>query len=246
MKVQRITFGTNQNSSTNQVQKTQDRNEFLFYPKHKEDKNLSPMMFLKMLGAIAVSAVAVTLYNLKRNKMPMSIVELSEKSMGLNNINYRRTAKELKQKFLYPIKAGLTHKKKNFNSGLILSDTKDKPLKDVLSAFCEHAEELGINVKEIPDNLTKADRRKWVFNAIKTAEESYKENKQYTIINIGNLDNLIDLKIVKPKNTALEDRLIEINKNVYSGIVWTAWTNKTQSIPMYYNDLPVLVTKLID
>uniref|UniRef100_UPI0040266F00 hypothetical protein n=1 Tax=Candidatus Scatousia sp. TaxID=3085663 RepID=UPI0040266F00 len=74
----------------------------------------------------------------------------------------------------------------------------------------------------------------------------YEKTKQFTIINIGNLDNLVDLKIVKSKNSAIEDKLIEINKNVYSGIVWTAWTNNTKSIPMYYNNLPVLVTKLVD
>ena len=244
MKVQRISFGLNNN--TNQVPEQKIRNEFLYYPKQKEDKNISPMTFVKILGGLAATAVAITLYNLKRNKIPMSIVDLAEDSMGLNQIQYKRTAKELKQKILYPIKAGLTHKHKNFNSGLILSDTKDKPLKEVLSAFCEHADELGINTAELPDNLTKADRRKWVFKAIESAENLYKETKEYTIINIGNLDNLIDLKIVKAKNSEIEEKLIEINKNVYSGIVWTAWTNKTKSIPMYYNDLPVLVTKLVD
>lgn len=245
MKIQRISFG-----SHNNIQKptanNDSRSEFLYYPKPKETSIMTPMRFLKLLGVLAATAVGVTLYNLKRNKVSMNIVDLAEPSMGLNAIQFKRTAAELKSKILYPIKAELTHKKKKFNSGLVLSDKEDKPLQNVLAAFCEHAEELGIRTKTIPDNLAKSDRRKWVFNAIEEAENNYKENKQYTIINIGNLDNLVDLKIVKSKNSALEEKLIEINKNVYSGIVWASWTNKTNSIPMYYNDLPVLVTKLVD
>lgn len=244
MKVQCISFGTNSNYEA-QRSAVQKRNEFLYYPKQKEEKKLKSVI-LKFLGSLAAIAVAVTLYNLKRNKKPLSIVDIKGDSMGLNGINYKRTAKELKKKILYPIKTGLTHKKKDFNSGLILSDTKDKPLKEVLAAFCEHAYQLDIRTKEIPEKLSKAERRKWVFNTIEEAKEHYQKTNQYTIINIGNLDNLIDLKIVKSKNSAIEDKLIEINKNVYSGIVWAAWTNNTKSIPMYYNNLPVLVTKLVD
>lgn len=244
MKVQRIFFG--QSINTQSPQQAAPRNEFLYYPKTREDKKSNVITFGKVLVGLAIAAVGVTLYNLKRNKVPLSIVDIPEADAGLNKINFRRTALELKKKILYPIKTGQTHKTKNFNSGLILSDKKNTPLTDVLAALNEHAEKLGIATMQIPDNLNKAERRKWVFNAIQTAENNYRKNKQYTIINIGNLDNLIDLKIVKPKNSAIEDKLIEINKNVYSGIVWTAWTNKTNAIPMYYNDLPVLVTKLVD
>lgn len=244
MKVQRVSFGTKSNYDS-QHSAVQNREPFLYYPKRHDDKKIKSGV-LKFLGTLAAIAVGITLYNLKRNKVPLSIVDIQGEKMGLNQINYKRTAKELKKKILYPIKAGLTNKKKDFNTGLILSDTKDKPLKEVLSAFCEHAYQLDIRTKEIPEKLSKSDRRKWVFNAIEEAQEHYKKTKQYTIINIGNLDNLIDLKIVKSKNSAIEDKLIEINKNVYSGIVWTAWTNNTKSIPMYYNNLPVLVTKLVD
>ena len=244
MKVQRVSFGSNGNSAAPHTM-TRAGNEFLYYPKVKEEKKIKSIIW-KTLGSLAAIAVGVTLFNLKRNKQPLSIVDIPGKTMGLNQINYRRTAKELKKKILYPIKAGITHKKKDFHSGLILSDTKDKPLKEVLSAFCDHAYELDIRTKEIPQKLSKAERRKWVFNTIEEAQEHYKKTNQYTIINIGNLDNLIDLKIVKSKNSAIEDKLIEINKNVYSGIVWVAWTNNTKSIPMYYNNLTVLVTKLVD
>ena len=244
MKVQSVSFGSN-NNSNHQHTSARAGNEYLYYPKIKEEKKIKSIIW-KTLGSLAAIAVGVTLFNLKRNKQPLSIVDIPGKTMGLNQINYRRTAKELKKKILYPIKAGITHKKKDFNSGLILSDTKDKPLKEVLSAFCDHAYELDIRTKELPEKLSKADRRKWVFNTIEEAKEHYKNTNQYTIINIGNLDNLIDLKIVKSKNSAIEDKLIEINKNVYSGIVWAAWTNNTKSIPMYYNNLPVLVTKLVD
>lgn len=243
MKVFRISFKQNNNSQTSP---TNNRNEFLYYPKQKEKSKITPMTFVKVLCGIAMTAVGITLYNLKKNKIPMEIVDLAEKDLGLNKIDYKRTAKELKQKILYPIKTGRTHKNRNFNSGLILSDSEDKPLKEIIEALSEHAEKLGIMTNNLPDDLNKADRRKWIYNAIENAKEIYKKRKIYTIINIGNLDNLIDLKIVKPKKTTLEDRLIEINKNVYSGIVWTAWTNNTKSIPMYYNNLPVLVTKLVD
>ena len=245
MKIHRVSFGSYSTNNTNSAPEQRSGNEYLYYPKHKDDRRLKPL-FLKIFGSLAAIAVGVTLYNLKRNKVPLSVVDIQDKTKGLNKIQYKRTAIELKKKILYPIKTGLTHKKKIFNSGLVLSDTKDKPLQDVLSAFCEHATELKIRTKEIPENLNKAARRRWVFNAIEEAEAHYKSTKQYTVINIGNLDNLVDLKIVKAKNSAIEDKLIEINKNVYSGIVWAAWTNNTKSIPMYYNDLPVLVTKLVD
>ncbi len=242
MKVQRITFG-----SKSQIQQTPtntSRSEFLYYPKPKENHNT--MNFLKVLGALAAGAVGITLFNLKRNKVPLSIVDIAGTEAGLNKINFRRTALELKKKILYPIKTGSTGDSKNFKSGLILSDTKDKPLKDILAAFCEHADKIGIKTVTIPDNLNKAARRRWVFNEIETAQKEYKSSGKFTIINIDNIDNLIDLKIVKAKNSAIEEKLIEINKNVYSGIVWTGWTNNTKSIPMYYNNLPVLVTKLVD
>lgn len=245
MKIQRISFGSYSNNQNFSPVNSGENREFLFYPKKKEEANFKPLV-LKFLGSLAAIAVGVTLYNLRRNKVPLSVVDIQDKAKGLNTINFRRTALELKKKILYPIKTETTNKRGTFNSGLILSDTKDQPLKEVLAAFSEHAEALGIRTKEIPDNLNKSDRRKWVFNAIKEAENNYKETKQFTIINIGNLDNLVDLKIVKSKNSAIEDKLIEINKNVYSGIVWTAWTNNTKSIPMYYNNLPVLVTKLVD
>jgi len=244
MKVQRILFG--QNTNTPKPQQSSTRNDFLYYPKPKEDKKFNTVIFAKVLMGLALTAVGVTLYNLKRNKVALSVVDIAESNAGLNKIKYKRTALELKKKILYPIKTGRTGKNKEFNSGLILSDKKGTPLTDVLAALNEHAEKLGIATMQIPDNLNKAERRKWVFNAIHNAENNCKKTKQFTIINIGNLDNLMDLKIVKPKKSAIEDKLIEINKNVYSGIVWTAWTNKTNAIPMYYNDLPVLVTKLVD
>lgn len=245
MKILPVSFGSYSNKSTYQSCVGGENKEFLCYPQKKDESKIKNIIF-KTLGSLAAIAVGVTLYNLRRNRVPLSIVDIPDNSRGLNQINYKRTALELKKKILYPIKTNLTHKKKNFNSGLILSDTKDKPLREVLSAFCEHASALDIRTKEIPENLNKAARRRWVYNAIEEAEANYKASKQYTIINIGNLDNLIDLKIVKSKNSAIEDKLIEINKNVYSGIVWTSWTNNTKSIPMYYNNLPVLVTKLID
>lgn len=245
MKIQCISFGSYSNNMSITPDIAGSNREFLYYPKKNEEHNYKPLI-LKILGSFAAIAVGVTLYNLRKNKVPLSVVDIEDKSKGLNSINFRRTAIELKKKILYPIKTETTNKKGTFNTGLILSDTKDKPLKEVLSSFSEHAEALGIRTKEIPDNLNKPERRKWVFNTIKEAENHYKETNQFTIINIGNLDNLVDLKIVKAKNSAIEDKLIEINKNVYSGIVWTAWTNNTKSIPMYYNNLPVLVTKLID
>ncbi len=245
MKIQRISFGQKSNTQKQPANYAIKGREYLYYPKPEDDKKAKTIVF-KFLGTLAAIAVGVTLFNLKRNKVPLNIVDIADSEKGLNKINYRRTALELKKKILYPIKTGTTSRNKNFNSGLILSDKKDAPLKEVLSAFTEHATELKIRTKEIPDNLNKADRRRWVYNAIEEAEQHYEKTKQFTIINIGNLDNLVDLKIVKSKNSAIEDKLIEINKNVYSGIVWTAWTNNTKSIPMYYNNLPVLVTKLVD
>ena len=134
MKIQCISFGSYSNNMSITPDIAGSNREFLYYPKKNEEHNYKPLI-LKILGSFAAIAVGVTLYNLRKNKVPLSVVDIEDKSKGLNSINFRRTAIELKKKILYPIKTETTNKKGTFNTGLILSDTKDKPLKEVLSSF---------------------------------------------------------------------------------------------------------------
>lgn len=257
MKVQRISFGDN-------ITKTQQINpaapqpavlsEFACLPKNQPEA-FNRHNFRKFLIGCAAAAVIVTLFRIKgRRKLPDSIVELGDKNLGLNKIPFKRTAKELKTSILYPLKAHLAgdksiiKSKKHFKSGVIIADNDVASTKDVLDAFYEHAQNLGIRCRRISEcaSRKKENKMKWVKDAIKEAQETFKKEGKLTLIDIGNMDNLINLKIFKRNNSNLENQLIEISKNSYSGVVWTAYTNRTKQIPMYYNDLPVIVTKLMD
>lgn len=258
MKVNGISFGLNSTQSLNKYQpETTQRqlNEFAYIPKQHKDEEFNSSNFKKFLGICAAAAVLITLFRIKgRKKLPESIAELSDKTLGLNKIPFKRTAKELQNGFLYPLKAHLDgdksiiKNKKLFKAGLILADTDVSSVKTVIDAFYEHANNLGIRCKRISQcsSRTKEGKKKWVQDTIKEAQENFKKDGKLTLIDIGNMDNLINLQIHKKRNSNLENTLIEISKKSYSGVVWTSYTNRTRQIPMYYNNLPVLVTKLTD
>lgn len=259
MKVSGITFGTNsaQSLKKNLPEEHHQRqlSEFAYLPKQHKDEELNGSRFKKFLGVCAAAAVLITLLRIKgRKKLPESITDLTDKTLGLNKIPFKRTAKELKDGFLYPLKAHLEgdksiiKNKKIFKSGLILADTRVSSSKSVIDAFYEHAHNLGIRCKRISEctSRNKEAKKKWVQDAINEAQESFKKDGKLTLIDIGNMDNLINLQIHKKRNSNLENTLIEISKKSYSGVVWTSYTDRTRQIPMYYNNLPVLVTKLMD
>ena len=257
MKVQSISFGSNIPNTTiskPELAKVPVMNEFAYIPKENHEE-FNRHKLRKFLVACAALAVGITLFRIKgRKKLPESITDLGNKHLGLNKISYKSTSKELKSNFLYPLKAHLEgdksiiKNKKLFKAGVIIADNDVAATKEVIDAFYEHAQNLGIRCKRISEcsSRKKVSKKKWVQDAITQARENFKKDGQLTLIDIGNMDNLINLQIFKKNNSNIENQLIEISKNAYSGVVWTAYTNRTKQIPMYYNDLPVIVTKLMD
>lgn len=234
---------------------------------HREMKKEDNYRFKAITASLAVIAVAVTLFNIKgRKKLPDSIVEIAEKNKGLNKLTkYEKTIKELKEKIIYPLKAvnlgdKNISKSQKLKSGLIITNNQKDGLEEITSALIEHLKELGIETKDINEittrvnskgetvrrNIRRNERIKWVYNQIQNAKKSYEEEGKYTVINLGDIGKLTDLKIIKSQKSNFEDMLSNLNGKTYPGVIWTGWTTKTNSVPLFYNDLPVLITKLID
>ncbi len=216
-------------------------------------KELANNSFRVTVISLAVAAVAGSLLKLRmKNIVPESIIEIADKNIGLNKLKYKNAARYLKKKLLYPIKAAMEGDEKfiygdKLKSGLILTAQNATEGKKAISALLEHAKEIGIYTMEIPPNLKKNGRIKWVYKAIEDAKEYYKtSNGDYTIINIGDISNLANLKISKTKFTNVEEKLREINKQKYPGVVWVGYTDAGASLPYFYNNAPILITKLVD
>lgn len=81
-------------------------------------------------------------------------------------------------------------------SGIIIGGKNTSESKKVIQAFCEHAKALGIRcIDDMPAKLKqKNEKRRWVFSALKQANQHFKRTKEYTIINIGNINSLADFK----------------------------------------------------
>ncbi|CCY62160.1 unknown [Clostridium sp. CAG:967] len=229
----------------------------------KEDNN----RFKAITASLALIAVAITLINIKgRKKLPDNIVEIADKNKGLNKLSkYEKTVQELKEKIIYPLKAvNLGDKNvansKKLKSGLIITHNQKEGLEEITCGLMEHLKELGIETKDINEittrvnnkgekvhrNIRRNERVKWVYNQIQNAKKSYEEEGKYTVINLGDIGKLTDLKIIKSQKSNFEDMLSNLNGKTYPGVIWTGWTTKTNSVPLFYNDLPVLITRLTD
>lgn len=218
-------------------------------------------------GFLALSAVLVTLFNLKGPKrFPLDIVEIADKTKGLNKLTHSsKTAEELKSKILYPLQClrkgdkNIIHSKR-FKSGVIITDKDSSNLSEVVNAFVEHAKELGIRTinvshttkrtnsegKVFERNLKRSELLKNVYAALKRAQELYARDGQYTIINIGDIAKMTNLKVIKSQKSNFEAILENIDSKKFSGIVWAGWTTKTKNVPLFLNNLPILITKLVD
>lgn len=260
MKVLSVTFGKKK-SFNNPLQENHN-SAFLYTPiidqKVKEDNGKK---FKFLLGALALLAVSLTLLKMKgRKKLPESIAEVTNPEKGLNKLKgLDRTTEELKSKIVYPIKAvilGDKSSKKDLKSGLILADKNTVQMDEILCALNEHFEELGVKTVKIPKEIKRTKEtgevvtkkikknliNKLLFSYIKEAEKSYKENGTHTVINLGNLSDYTDLRVMKSQISNFE----EILQNKTAGIIWTGWTNRTHSLPLFLSDLPVLITKILD
>ncbi len=218
-------------------------------------------------GFLALAAVVVTLFNLKGPKrLPMDIVEIADPNKGLNRLqNFKSTANELKSKILYPLQCVISGdknitKSNRFKSGVILTDKDGANLVEVTSALIEHARELGIRTVNIPHiskrvnsdgktfehNLKRNELIKSVYNELNQAQALFKRQGKYTIINLGDIAKMTDLKVIKSQKSNFEAMLANLDSKKFPGIIWAGWTTKTKDVPLFLNDLPILITKLVD
>ncbi len=218
-------------------------------------------------GILAFAAVVITLFNLKGPKrLPENIVEITDLTKGLNRIkNYPKTVEELKSKIIYPLKCAVEGNKeitlsKKFKSGVILTDSKEDKLAEIMNAFAEHTEALGIKTVNISHTsertnskgktfikkLKRNEINKNIFKELKKAKQRYEEEGKYTVINLGDIGRLTDLQIIKSQKSNFEAMLENLNSKSYPGVIWSGWTTKSKSLPLFFSDLPILITKLAE
>ncbi len=182
-----------------------------------------------------------------KNEIPQTIVELSNKKAGLGKLNFgERTSTVLKEQILYPLKAILAgdkrQLKRDIKTGLIIADSDETKLKTYIKAFLSHAKELGIHIEEIK-YPNKKQPLKDVHKAIDNALSHYASTGQCTIVNIGDLGKISNLKVGKMDMASnIEKRLAQMPK----GILWTAWTTAGDRLPYFYNNIPTLSVKIVD
>lgn len=245
-----------------------DRNDlnypFLYSPAPSKS-NQQIKNFGIVTGLLALTAVGVTLFNLKRaQKFPKDIIELPNMEKGLNKItDFHKTVNDLKSKFMYPLKCAIMSGQENpkkFKSGVIFINESKTPTEKVMSAFLEHLNELEIDTEtvhtlgyktcsdgvKILRELKRNEIVKEVFSLVKRAEQKYIDEGKYTVINLGNLEKLTRLRAVKSQKSNIEQLLEDISNNKYKGVLWAAESTNHEAMPLFFNNLPVLITKLMD
>lgn len=197
-------------------------------------------------GFLALGAAIFALSRfVGRNTIPKSIVELADKSLGLNKIkSSKRTTAQLKEKILYPIMCadrGIKQVfKGDFKTGLIIGGKNQEKLTEFVGGFMEHAKELGIHCVELK-SPNKTNRLKEVHKALDKAIQYHNETGKCVIVNIGDLGAVSKLKVAKTNYASnIEERLAHMPK----GILWTAHTTETSNLPYFYNNLPTLNVKI--
>lgn len=182
-----------------------------------------------------------------RNSIPKSVVELSNKKAGLGKLEFgERTSSLLKDQILYPMKAILLGDSrlldKDLKTGLIIADKDEAKVKSYVKAFLSHAKELGIHIEEIK-YPNKKQPLKDVHKAISNALAHFGATGECTIVNIGDLGKISNLKVGKMESASnIEKRLAQMPK----GVLWTAWTTAGDRLPYFYNNIPTLSVKIVD
>lgn len=218
-------------------------------------------------GILALCAVIVTLFNLKGpKKLPENVVEITNLKKGLNRIEeFSNTVENLKKNILYPLQCAVKGNKaitlsKKFKSGIILTGAKADKLEEITNAFAEHTKELGINTVDIPHTLTRTNSlgktftkklkrnqiNKNIYTELQKAKTNYNEKGTYTVINLGNIDDLTDLEIIKSQKSNIEAMLENLNSKSFPGVIWAGWTTKSKSLPLFLSNLPISITKVVD
>lgn len=267
-RVSSISFRSSAENNRGTKTKITDPYLYLVDTNAKKSKQIKASNVPWLVGSLALAAVGATLWRLSRGRfVPESVVELTDKSIGLNRIKgFDKNVQELKSKVLYPIIATMKGDKSFFQNEritkgiLISSNGNTKVVKEVYDAFYQHAEKLGIkcirmpmedpkvyniNCKHPQMKWTQSKRIKWVNEAIEEAKEYYKTTNEFVIIFFGDFAKLTKMKINKGKNISkIEEKLASINKEKYPGIVWAGWTDKQTSVPLYLSDMKSLISKL--
>jgi hypothetical protein len=222
---------------TNFTANTQEPSKTFLYAPAPGKKRIEKSNYLFYSGIAAALAVAGMIWFLKGKKMPpVSIIDIADHNIGLNKLDgskYGNMIKELREQILYPIKSvelGSKHIKE-FKQGVVINGSTPDELRSVVDAFIEHAQKNEISCVRSPKNLRQA---------IIDAEERYKKNNRFTMVDLGDIANLGDL--CKGKET---EKLLGLDSNVHKGVIWVAWTTNPKSVPVYwhYKNYPVLITK---
>ena len=236
--------------------------EFFFYKQEHKKNNRIEQGYILATAFMAATAVSIALFNIgKTKRLPDSIVELADSSIGLNKIkDQERVVDIIKSKFIYPIKATELGDKavgKEFKSGLIITGENPKDTSKITNAVCEHFKNLGIesvnvnttlqrekNSEVYSRKLKKNEITKQVYKVFENAKENYEKTGKFTLLNLGNLDDITTLKIVKSTVSKMDKLLSEITNKKSPGVIWIGWTTKQKSLPMFFKELPVITTKL--
>lgn len=223
---------------------------FLYQPKPKEKKPLAEKIFLASLLSIAAIAVGITLKNIGTfKKRPLSITDLPNSKFGLNKLDgYEKNIETIKKDILYPLCIISKKEEEALNlskvkSGAIISGESADELNNFMDALVEHAEKLNISVINIKGK-NRNNKAKSLYKTIRHARKLLEQDKKPLIINLGNLADYTELRINKSRMSKVEKALSEINPKDDLGIVWITWTDKPKSIPCFFNNLPVVITKL--
>ncbi len=265
MNVQKVSFNFN---GISKWERPELNNSFLYTADMaRMESKQDARRFKIMTGILALGAVLITLFNLKGpKKFPENIVEITNLQKGLNKIkDFPNTVDSLKKNIIYPLQCAIKGDKritlsKKFKSGVILTGVKSEKLAEINNALAEHTKELGITTIDIPHNVTRTNSfgktftkklkrnqiNKIVYTELQNAKTRYNETGDYTIINLGNIDDLTNLEIIKSQKSNLEAMLENLNSKSFPGVIWTGWTNKSKSLPLFFSNLPILITKVVD
>ena len=120
----------------------------------------------------------------------------------------------------------------------------------------EHFDELGIKtvniedtLKRIKDNevlekpLRRNELNKQVLKQVEKARQNFEKTGEFTVINLGNLEKLTDLKVVKSKNSKFEELISDLSSGDNKGVIWVGITDKQKAIPLFLNYLSVLIKR---
>lgn len=198
-------------------------------------------------GILALIAAGISLSKFAgRNSTPKSVVEIANKTLGLNKIKHsKRSITQIKEKIFYPIMSYINGEKRvmkgDFKTGLIIGGKNQEKLEEFVGAFMEHAKELNIHTIEI--NPLKSNKAKEVHKALDKAIDFYNQNNECVIVNIGDLTAVSKHSVSKTRCVSnIEERLSDMPK----GVLWTAYTTKTDRLPYFYNNIPTLSVKIAD